>query len=143
VLIAGGGERTTLRQVARYADASNFGIGMPGSPKEDEAIRRKLAALRRHCEDLGRPYESVLPTHFLNPVVLAETPAALAAKRAALPPVYRTVTEGLYATPEEAIAFYRPLVAAGLRYFIPQFATYDDLESPRLLAERVFPALQS
>src|SRR4029079_8526291 len=43
VLIAGGGERTTLRQVARYADASNFGIGMPGSPQRDEEIRRKIA----------------------------------------------------------------------------------------------------
>ncbi|HEY8600843.1 MAG TPA: LLM class flavin-dependent oxidoreductase [Thermomicrobiales bacterium] len=143
VLIAGGGERTTLRQLARYADASNFGIGMPGSPQGDEEIRSKLAALRRHCEDLGRPFASVLPTHFLNPVVLAETPSTLAAKRAALPPVYHSVTEGLYATPEEAIAFYRPLVAAGLRYFIPQLATYDDLETARLLAERVFPALDS
>lgn len=143
VLIAGGGELTTLRQVARYADASNFGVGMPGSPREDDEIRRKLAALRRHCDDLGRPHDSVLPTHFLNPVVLAETPAALAAKRAALPPVYRAVDEGLYATPEEALAFYRPLVDAGLRYFIPQLATYDDLETARLLAEQVFPALDS
>jgi len=58
----------------------------------------------------------------------------------ALPPVYRAA-EGLFGTPEDAIAFYRPLVAAGLRYFIVNLATYDDLETARLLAERVFPAL--
>lgn len=142
VLIAGGGERTTLRQVAQYADASNFGIGMPGSPRAADEVRRKLATLRRHCEDRGRPVDSVLPTHFLNLIVLAATPAALAAKRAALPPIYRDA-DGFFGTPDDAIAFYRPLVEAGLRYFIFQFATYDDLETARLLAERVFPALDS
>lgn len=142
VLIAGGGERVTLRQVASYADASNFGIGMPNATRDPDELRRKLAVLRRHCEERGRPYESVLPTHFANPVVLAETPAALAAKREALPPVYRTV-EGLFGTPDDAIAFYRPLVAAGLRYFIVNLATYEDRETARLLAERVFPALDN
>lgn len=143
VLIAGGGERTTLHQVARYADASNFGpMASAGSAADSDAVRHKLTVLRRHCEDLGRPFDSVLPTHFVNPVVLAETPAALEAKRAALPSVYHRLQQGLYATPEDAIAFYRPLVAAGLRYFIPQLATYDDLETARLLAERVFPALE-
>ncbi|HEY8601336.1 MAG TPA: LLM class flavin-dependent oxidoreductase [Thermomicrobiales bacterium] len=144
LLIAGGGERTTLRQVARYADASNFGpIASAGGADDADAVRRKLDVLRRHCDDLGRPYDSVLPTHFMNPVVLAETAAALEAKRAALPPVYHALQQGLYATPEGAVAFYRPLVGAGLRYFIPQLATYDDLETARLLAEQVFPALMS
>ena len=142
VLIAGGGERTTLRQVARYADASNFGpVASAGNATDPDAVRRKLDALRRHCDDLGRPFDSVLPTHFVNPVVLAETSEALADKREALPPVYRALQQGLYATPDEAVAFYRALVEAGLRYFIPQLATYDDLETARLLAERVLPAL--
>jgi alkanesulfonate monooxygenase SsuD/methylene tetrahydromethanopterin reductase-like flavin-dependent oxidoreductase (luciferase family) len=141
VLIAGGGERVTLRQVARYADAANFGLdGTPGATRTADAVRHKLAVLRERCAEQGRPFASVLPTHFTNPVVLAETRAALAAKRAALPPAYRTV-EWAFGTPDEAVAFYRPLVAAGLRYFIVNLATYDDLETARLLAERVFPAL--
>jgi F420-dependent oxidoreductase-like protein len=47
ILIGGGGERKTLRLVARYADACNFF----GDPEE---IAHKLEVLRRHCEDVGR-----------------------------------------------------------------------------------------
>ncbi len=47
ILIGGGGERKTLRLVARYADACNlFG--------EADAIAPKLEVLRRHCDDVGR-----------------------------------------------------------------------------------------
>jgi F420-dependent oxidoreductase-like protein len=47
ILIGGGGERKTLRLVARYADACNFF----GGPEE---IAHKLEVLRRHCDDVGR-----------------------------------------------------------------------------------------
>jgi F420-dependent oxidoreductase-like protein len=47
ILIGGGGERKTLRLVARYADASNFF----GGPDE---VAHKLDVLRRHCEAEGR-----------------------------------------------------------------------------------------
>jgi alkanesulfonate monooxygenase SsuD/methylene tetrahydromethanopterin reductase-like flavin-dependent oxidoreductase (luciferase family) len=141
IMIAGAGERVTLRQVARYADASNFGIdGTPGAIRTVEEVRRKLAVLHRHCDDAGRPHGTVLPTHFTNPVMLAETAAALEEKRTSLPPILRTA-QGFFGTPEEAVAFYRPLVAAGLRYFLINLTAYDDLETARLLAERVIPAL--
>jgi F420-dependent oxidoreductase-like protein len=48
VLVAGGGERKTLKLVARYADACNL-IGT--SP---ELVRHKLEVLARHCEAEGR-----------------------------------------------------------------------------------------
>jgi alkanesulfonate monooxygenase SsuD/methylene tetrahydromethanopterin reductase-like flavin-dependent oxidoreductase (luciferase family) len=142
VMIAGGGERVTLRQVAQYADAANFGAdGTPGAVQETEGVRHKLAVLRQYCDDLGRPYDSVLPTHFTNPLVLAETEAALADKRNRQPAGYRELRQGLFGTPEQAIAYYRPLVEAGMRYFIVNLATYEDTETARLLAERVLPAL--
>jgi F420-dependent oxidoreductase-like protein len=48
ILIGGGGERKTLRLVARYADACNlFGA----TPAE---LSHKLDVLRRHCDDVGR-----------------------------------------------------------------------------------------
>jgi hypothetical protein len=41
--------------VARYADACNlFDI-----PDGGQTIRHKLAALARHCEAVGRPYEEI------------------------------------------------------------------------------------
>ena len=55
VLVGGTGEKKTLRLVAEYADACNvFDI-----PDEGATIRRKLAALARHCEDVGRPFADI------------------------------------------------------------------------------------
>jgi F420-dependent oxidoreductase-like protein len=55
ILIGGMGERKTLRLVAEHGDACNlFDI-----PDGGETIRRKLDVLRRHCDDLGRPYDAI------------------------------------------------------------------------------------
>lgn len=51
LLIAGGGERRTLRLVARLGDACNVYGNLFGSYEE---ARRKLQVLDRHCADLGR-----------------------------------------------------------------------------------------
>jgi len=56
VLIGGSGERKTLRLVARYADACNI---MASDPAE---VARKLGVLARHCEDVGRDFESIQKT---------------------------------------------------------------------------------
>jgi len=56
LMIGGGGERKTLRLVARYADACNlFGA-------ERDAIAHKLDVLRDHCEAEGRDYDSIEKT---------------------------------------------------------------------------------
>jgi F420-dependent oxidoreductase-like protein len=54
IMIAGDGEKKTLRLVARYADACSL------RPKPE--IPRKLDVLRRHCEDVGRDYEKIEKT---------------------------------------------------------------------------------
>jgi F420-dependent oxidoreductase-like protein len=61
VMICGGGEQKTLRMVAQYGDACNLFAG------RDEA--RKLDVLRRHCEALGRDYDSIYKTvyYFFDP----------------------------------------------------------------------------
>jgi F420-dependent oxidoreductase-like protein len=56
ILIGGGGERKTLKLVARYADACNlFAMG----PAE---VQRKLDILARHCEDEGRDIATIKKT---------------------------------------------------------------------------------
>src|SRR5690349_829635 len=56
VMIGGNGERKTLRMVAQYADATNlFGASGP-------EIAHKLDVLRRHCDDVGRDYETIQKT---------------------------------------------------------------------------------
>jgi F420-dependent oxidoreductase-like protein len=52
IMIGGGGERRTLRLVARYADATNV-FGGP------EGIAHKYAVLREHCRVIGRPYDEI------------------------------------------------------------------------------------
>ncbi|MEO5884432.1 MAG: LLM class F420-dependent oxidoreductase, partial [Candidatus Limnocylindrales bacterium] len=47
-----GGEKKTLRLVARYADASNV-FGAP------EAIARKYAILAEHCAEIGRDPDEI------------------------------------------------------------------------------------
>ncbi|MFF7970172.1 TIGR03560 family F420-dependent LLM class oxidoreductase [Streptomyces sp. NPDC007905] len=56
IMIGGGGERKTLRLVARYADACNL---IPSSPEE---LRHKLDVLRGHCEAVGRDYDTIRKT---------------------------------------------------------------------------------
>jgi F420-dependent oxidoreductase-like protein len=64
ILVAGGGEKKTLRLVAQYADACN----LYGTP---EVIRAKLAVLKQHCTALGRDYASIEKTT-LGPAELAD-----------------------------------------------------------------------
>jgi alkanesulfonate monooxygenase SsuD/methylene tetrahydromethanopterin reductase-like flavin-dependent oxidoreductase (luciferase family) len=54
ILVGGEGEKKTLRLVAKYADACNlYAFG------SNDEIARKLEVLRRHCEDIGRPYDEI------------------------------------------------------------------------------------
>lgn len=86
LLIAGGGERVTLRQVAQYTDASNFGPHQDtGSAFSVEDVVRKCGVLRAHCETVKRPVDAVLRTHITIPLVMGETQAAIAAKQEAVP----------------------------------------------------------
>ena len=54
ILIGGGGERKTLRFVARYAQACNL---FPGPD-----LPRKLDVLRAHCDAEGRDYDEITKT---------------------------------------------------------------------------------
>ena len=142
ILLAGGGEKVTLRQVARFADASNMGAhDSIGSAVTEEGITRKLAKLRDYCAEVDRPYESVLRSHFTMPLILAATPAALATKLVGMDQEKLAwCGPALFAgTPEEAIAFYRGLTEAGFQYFVANILDGDE-ESIELLGMAVMPA---
>ncbi|MEK7248513.1 MAG: LLM class F420-dependent oxidoreductase, partial [Chloroflexota bacterium] len=51
IMIGGGGEKKTLKLVAKYADACNI-FSMAGP----EFVKQKLDVLREHCEREGRNY---------------------------------------------------------------------------------------
>jgi hypothetical protein len=65
ILVGGGGERTTLRLVARYADACNI-FGAP------DMLLHKFEVLRRHCEAVGRDYDSIEKTNLSTVSITAD-----------------------------------------------------------------------
>jgi len=67
VLIAGSGERKTLRLVAQYGDMCNL-FDLPGTGFADD-LKHKLDVLRSHCEAAGRDYNAIEKTvsTFLDP----------------------------------------------------------------------------
>lgn len=141
ILVAGGGERTTLRFVAQYADASNLGAASwAGGAFTPDDARRKFAILRERCQEAGRPYESVLRTAVVG-LHLAESRAAAQAKLERLPPGLRAFFQQLplAGTPEDVVPRIRGLVESGFRYIIVGGGA--DLETLRLAAERVIPAV--
>jgi F420-dependent oxidoreductase-like protein len=58
--VGGGGEKVTLKLVAKYADAANIGAGDP------DTLRAKAAILRTHCEDVGRDYDEIIKSTNLS-----------------------------------------------------------------------------
>jgi F420-dependent oxidoreductase-like protein len=58
ILIGGGGEKKTLRLVAKYAQACNLFGG--------DELEHKLEVLRRHCDDVGRDYDEIEKTVMLS-----------------------------------------------------------------------------
>jgi alkanesulfonate monooxygenase SsuD/methylene tetrahydromethanopterin reductase-like flavin-dependent oxidoreductase (luciferase family) len=59
IMVGGGGEKKTLRLVAKYADACNVFAGAGAGPDE---VAHKLAVLRDWCEREGRAYDDIRKT---------------------------------------------------------------------------------
>jgi F420-dependent oxidoreductase-like protein len=56
IMIGGGGEKKTLRLVAKYADACNL--------FDTPDLEHKLDVLREHCQREGRDYDEILKTAY-------------------------------------------------------------------------------
>ena len=75
LMIAGGGEKVTLRMVAQYGDACNI----MGSP---EVVKHKYAVLKQHCDEVGRDFNAINRTA-TTVVIIRDTDAEA---RALVPP---------------------------------------------------------
>ncbi len=129
LLIGGGGEKVTLRLVAQYGNACNVGGDIA-------TIKRKFAALKQHCEELGRDYSDIRRTILIDDCAIAETEAAAIAKltpaqRSNLEELRRTQLIGTPAMIRQRLADYE---AAGVQELVVRFVDATGLESVRLFA---------
>jgi alkanesulfonate monooxygenase SsuD/methylene tetrahydromethanopterin reductase-like flavin-dependent oxidoreductase (luciferase family) len=131
VLIAGSGERLTLRAVARIGDACNF-VG-----SDVAETWHKLAVLRRHCDAAGRDYETIEKTH-VQAWLLAHTDAAVAAKRAEHERhSAREPSPGFVGTVSEAVDLIGHYQNAGIELLI--IGDRNDAETRELFVSDVMP----
>jgi F420-dependent oxidoreductase-like protein len=111
ILVAGGGEKKTLRLVAQYADACNL-FGPP------EKVAAKLAILRQHCASLGRDYAAIEKT----------TLATVDLRPGRM-------------TPQEVIALCRDYAAIGVQQAIFNIPNVEELAPLEVFGREIIPAV--
>ena len=144
LLVGGGGEKVTLRLVARYADANNisFASGL-------ETFRRKEEALRRHCAEIGRDEREIERTLNTGPVIIRDSAAEAVS---VLEHIYegnggavawsgRSASAQPTGTPEHLVELLLPFVESGYRHIVFGFPSPYDEETMARLASEVRPKL--
>jgi F420-dependent oxidoreductase-like protein len=136
ILIGGSGEQLTLRVVARLADRSNFG----GNPTE---FTHKAEVLARHCDEVGRDYDSIEKT-WSPEVFVRETEEEVRAIGGSTfgEPFDSWQAGNLVGTPKQVVDKIGQYVELGVTSFIPWCRDYPSAETLNLYAEQVIPAFR-
>jgi F420-dependent oxidoreductase-like protein len=114
IWIGGGGEKVTLKLVAKWGDATNVGGG------DVEIIKHKFEVLKGHCEDVGRDYEEITRSTSVNVYLLeeGEDPEAATAETRGSQSYDEYSKQFMVGTPEQICERLQPMVDAGVNYFI-------------------------
>jgi alkanesulfonate monooxygenase SsuD/methylene tetrahydromethanopterin reductase-like flavin-dependent oxidoreductase (luciferase family) len=147
-LVGGGGERRTLRAVARHAELWSMGFKM-----DPEAYAHKVEVLERHCRELGRDPREIrrgFQTVFLVGRTEEDLLRRAGALRAILPP-YRDLTpeqvlaslrqRSFAGTPAEIAHQMRPYIDLGVDLFWMQHFLFEDEDALALLMDEVAPLI--
>ena len=130
LLIGGGGEQVTLKLVAQYGDACNIGhLDLKG-------LERKFSIIKKHCEDVGRDYDTIRRTVLFN-CAIAETGEAALAKSGSFSrniPSGRIREQALVGTPDHIRQRLLEIEQAGAQEIIIYMPDARDLEPIRLFA---------
>jgi alkanesulfonate monooxygenase SsuD/methylene tetrahydromethanopterin reductase-like flavin-dependent oxidoreductase (luciferase family) len=149
IWIGGGGEKVTLKLVAQYADACNFG------GTDLEVYKRKLSILKGHCETVGRDYDSIIKSSLISAMLLSpgqtvdDAVSKITANigkglgRELRPEEIARAGGNLMGTPQQMIDMCGNLADLGIDYML--FYLYDivHLEQLQRFAEEVMPAFRS
>jgi alkanesulfonate monooxygenase SsuD/methylene tetrahydromethanopterin reductase-like flavin-dependent oxidoreductase (luciferase family) len=114
IWIGGGGEKVTLKLVAKWGDACNVGGG------DVEVMKHKFEVLKGHCENEGRDYDEITRSTSVNVHLIddGENPEQ-ATKEARGETSYDQYSdEFIVGTAEEITERLQPMVDTGVEYFI-------------------------
>jgi F420-dependent oxidoreductase-like protein len=134
--IGGAGEKVTLKLVAQYGDACNFNADVA-------TVRHKLEVLRRHCETVGRDYDSVLKTLEFYTIlggrkeidrVVKDT-----ARRTSVDEAFVRSWHPLHGTAERIAEIIGEYAKAGIEYVIVNLPNTAEGGVISRFAEEVFP----
>ena len=141
IMIGGGGEKKTLRSVARYADMWNA-MGPP------EMLRHKDEVLRAHCEAVGRDQAQIERTAGCKPIIrnTAEEArrvweAQMAHNRTPMSEVEDDDTFWV-GTPEQVAAEMQARREVGFDTFIAEMAAPFDVETLERWVGEVKPMVE-
>jgi alkanesulfonate monooxygenase SsuD/methylene tetrahydromethanopterin reductase-like flavin-dependent oxidoreductase (luciferase family) len=132
ILVGGGGERRTLKIVAKFADACNL-IGSL------ETINRKLTVLREHCETVGRDYDSILKTKLCTVIINDDSNEAKKRVQEILNgmPEEQIREFAIYGTHEEVCRQIELFERAGIEYIIVNLEPSNEVDSLERFAKMV------
>lgn len=139
ILIGGGGERRTLRIVARHADLWNA-FGTP------ETVAHKAAVLREHCLEVGRDPSEIGITVNLG-VIVRDDAAGVQARLKEIGPVAQfpdySASNEPYGPPEAVAQRLAEYLKAGVSEVIAVVPAPYDRETIERLATEVRPRIDS
>jgi alkanesulfonate monooxygenase SsuD/methylene tetrahydromethanopterin reductase-like flavin-dependent oxidoreductase (luciferase family) len=137
IMIGGGGERNTLRIVAKYANACNlFG--------SIETIERKLNVLKEHCNNVGRDYDSILKTK-LGIVLIDNDKDVLNKKLGELfkgMPKEQVKEFVISGSPEEVLSEIELFKNVGIEYFIVDLDPSSEHTQVELFADKIIKKIR-
>jgi len=111
ILVGGGGEKRTLRLVARYADMTNI-VGDPAT------IAHKVGVLRAHCAEVGRDPSEVTVSRLSTLVLTGSSEETVATRDFLRQATGQEPTTAAIGTAEELVARIEELSTAGVEYFV-------------------------
>ena len=133
IMIGGGGEKLTLRVVAKHADWWN----LPNVSVE--TFKHKLEVLEDHCEKIGRNPAEIKKT-LANIVAIAETMEE--ARRIAIESPFISLgnmENFIIGNPDAVTEKISEYVELGMEHFILRFLDFPKTDGAKLFAEKVIP----
>jgi alkanesulfonate monooxygenase SsuD/methylene tetrahydromethanopterin reductase-like flavin-dependent oxidoreductase (luciferase family) len=129
-LIVGGGGEKTMLLAARFADGWNI------PDAKAAAYADRLAVLRRHCEAIGRDFETMHKSWFGRIAVAPTMEAALA-----LSDGVWTTERAIVGTPDQVLEQLHALMALGVHEVMCEVQGQTDLATLALLRDEVLAKL--